>query len=141
MGNGSIATGDLWGRKRKMLVQWCIYLDLFLFSRDKSIYSKITDKSRCQPALFFFARFQFIFQQRVYSLRKYTFLSESILFLKNKSVYFLQFLRNIHPFVGESLHHYWKRLLEGQGEVKNKDSTSLQTQTLRCISKFNSDNV
>ena len=42
---------------------------------------------------------------------------------------------------GESLHHLWKRVLEGQGEVRNKESDSFAQQTLRCLLKFNSDNV
>ena len=42
---------------------------------------------------------------------------------------------------GESLHHHWKRLLEGQGEVKDKSSKAYETHILRCLSKFDSDNI
>ena len=42
---------------------------------------------------------------------------------------------------GESLHHLWKRLLEGQGEVKDKNSDAFVAQVLWCLVKFNSDNV
>ena len=42
---------------------------------------------------------------------------------------------------GESLHHLWKRVLEGQGEVRDKESNSFVQQTLKCLLKFNSDNV
>ena len=42
---------------------------------------------------------------------------------------------------GESVHHHWKRHLETQGEVQDKESKSFETQTLRCMVKFNSDNV
>ena len=42
---------------------------------------------------------------------------------------------------GESLHHFWKRDLESQGEVKNKDSLAHEAQTLRVLVKFNSDNT
>ena len=42
---------------------------------------------------------------------------------------------------GESLHHHWKRLLEGQGEVKDKGSKAFETHILRCMGKFNSDSI
>lgn len=42
---------------------------------------------------------------------------------------------------GESLHHLWKRLVEGQGEVKDKSSEAFRQQILWCLVKFNSDNV
>ena len=42
---------------------------------------------------------------------------------------------------GESLHHHWKRFLQGQGEVKDKSSKAHETHILRCLSKFNSDNI
>jgi len=41
---------------------------------------------------------------------------------------------------GESLHHLWKTLLRGQGEVKDKSSAAFRHQILRCLVKFNSDN-
>ena len=42
---------------------------------------------------------------------------------------------------GESLHHFWKRSLESQGEVKDKQSQAFETNILRVLVKFNSDNV
>ena len=42
---------------------------------------------------------------------------------------------------GEALHHFWRRVLEGQGEVKNKNSSAFRNSILYCLSKFNSDNV
>ena len=42
---------------------------------------------------------------------------------------------------GESLHHHWKRLLEGQGEVTNKNSKAHENHILHCVAKFNSDNI
>ena len=42
---------------------------------------------------------------------------------------------------GESLHHFWRRMLESQGEVKDKDSRAHEATTMRALLKFNSDNV
>ena len=42
---------------------------------------------------------------------------------------------------GESLHHFWKRMLQGQGEVKDKESPAFDAHILRVLVKFNSDNV
>ena len=42
---------------------------------------------------------------------------------------------------GEALHHFWRRMLESQGEVKDKDSRAHEATTMRALLKFNSDNV
>ena len=42
---------------------------------------------------------------------------------------------------GEALHHFWRRVLEGQGEVKDKDSLAFRENIMFCLLKFNSDNV
>ena len=42
---------------------------------------------------------------------------------------------------GESVYHLRKRVLEGQGEVRDKESNSFVQQTLKCLLMFNSDNV
>ena len=33
---------------------------------------------------------------------------------------------------GEALHHHWKRLVEGKGEVKDKKSQAYIDSTLHC---------
>ena len=42
---------------------------------------------------------------------------------------------------GESLHHLWRRLLEGQGKVKDKESEAFQLHIISCLLKFNADNL
>ena len=42
---------------------------------------------------------------------------------------------------GEALHHIWKRLIEGKGEVKNKESDAFEKSTFQSLLKLNSDNV
>ena len=42
---------------------------------------------------------------------------------------------------GEALHHIWKRLIEGKGEVKKKESKSFEKSTFQSLLKLNADNV
>ena len=42
---------------------------------------------------------------------------------------------------GEALHHFWKRMLQGHGEVKDKESPAFDAHILQVLAKFNSDNV
>lgn len=42
---------------------------------------------------------------------------------------------------GEALHHLWKRMLDGKGEVKIKESEAYVVSTLQSLLKFNADNV
>ena len=42
---------------------------------------------------------------------------------------------------GEALHHFWKRLVEGKGEVKVKESVAYVKSTMQSLLKFNADNV
>ena len=42
---------------------------------------------------------------------------------------------------GEALHHLWKRLIEGKGEVKDKDSEAYVIITFRSMMKLVADNV
>ena len=42
---------------------------------------------------------------------------------------------------GESMHHIWKRVIESQGEVKDKNSPAYTKVTLNSLLKLNADNV
>ena len=42
---------------------------------------------------------------------------------------------------GEALHHLWKRMVEGKGEVKIKESEAYVVSTFQSMLKFNADNV
>ena len=39
------------------------------------------------------------------------------------------------------MHHIWKRMVESQGEVKDKNSEAYVKVTLNTILKLNADNV
>lgn len=42
---------------------------------------------------------------------------------------------------GEALHHLWKRLVDGRGEVKDKESEAFVKSTFHSLLKLNADNV
>ena len=42
---------------------------------------------------------------------------------------------------GEAMHHVWKRLIEGQGAVKDKTSEAYETATMMCLNRLNANNV
>ena len=42
---------------------------------------------------------------------------------------------------GEALHHLWKRMVDGNGDVKVKESEAYVKSTMQTLLKFNADNV
>ena len=42
---------------------------------------------------------------------------------------------------GEAMHHLWKRMVEGKGEVKDKDSEAYVKSTFQSMMKLVADNI